>query len=166
MVRSAIVPAAVPSVRHKSTPLWRNRKLPTAKIGPDGTPVATRVMPARAPSVFHRSPPPSALTLTRLPSIFEHAESEPDCLRLLVGRLPASHTGPARPAARSAWPVSRHYARTLAHLAHQRDFDGYLLNVEVALAGGAEQARALAGWIAMLESELRARVGAHAQVVW
>ncbi|KAF7799963.1 hypothetical protein EIP86_011206 [Pleurotus ostreatoroseus] len=63
-------------------------------------------------------------------------------------------------------PVSPHYARLLAHLAYQRGFDGYLLNIECALAGGREQTRALCGWIALLESELKNLVGDHAQVVW
>lgn len=99
-------------------------------------------------------------------SIFEHAESAADCLQLLVGRLPSSQTGPAYPPSRSVWPISRHYARVLADLAYQRGFDGYLVNVENALEGGVEQTRALASWVALLESELRDRIGGHAEVVW
>ncbi|KAI0689105.1 glycosyl hydrolase family 85-domain-containing protein [Cytidiella melzeri] len=98
--------------------------------------------------------------------IFEHAESEQDCLRLLVGRLPHSRTGPARSSSNSSLPVSRHYARLLADLAYQRGFDGYLLNVEVPLQGGIEQCRALSTWISLLEAELKQRVGDHAQAIW
>lgn len=63
-------------------------------------------------------------------------------------------------------PMSRHYASLLAELAHQRGFDGYLLNVECPLRGGAEQARALAGWILLLRSQLSSKVGSHAQAIW
>ncbi|KAI0269338.1 glycosyl hydrolase family 85-domain-containing protein [Gloeopeniophorella convolvens] len=102
--------------------------------------------------------------------IFEHVESEPDCLRLLFGRLPASRTGPAVPAtvAGSAVPVSPHYARLLADLARQRGFDGYLLNFEWHLRaeGGIGQARAVSAWISLLEAELKAKIGPHAEVIW
>ncbi|KAI0751806.1 glycosyl hydrolase family 85-domain-containing protein [Daedaleopsis nitida] len=97
--------------------------------------------------------------------IFEHAESEADCLRLLVGALPTATTGPAKSNAHTL-PVSPHYARVLADLAYQRGFDGYLLNVEAPLRGGVEQTRALTLWIAMLEQELKRKVGVHAEVVW
>ncbi|KAI0745210.1 glycosyl hydrolase family 85-domain-containing protein [Earliella scabrosa] len=97
--------------------------------------------------------------------IFEHAESEADCLQLLVSSLPKSTTGPAKPNAQTL-PVSRHYARLLADLAYQRGFDGYLLNFEVPFQGGVEQTRALTLWIAMLEQELKRKVGVHAEVVW
>ena len=97
--------------------------------------------------------------------IFEHAESEADCLQLLVGSLPKSTTGPAKPNTQTL-PVSRHYARLLADLAYQRGFDGYLLNFEVPFQGGVEQTRALTLWIAMLEQELKRKVGVHAEVVW
>lgn len=63
-------------------------------------------------------------------------------------------------------PVSPHYARLLAELAHQRGFDGYLLNIETALGGGVEQTRALTLWIALLERELKRAVGQHAHVIW
>lgn len=99
-------------------------------------------------------------------SIFEHAESQADCLRLLVGRLPRSQTGPAYPPSRSVWPISRHYARILADLAYERGFDGYLVNIEVQLSGGIEQTRALSSWVGVLEHELRSRIGGHAQVIW
>lgn len=108
----------------------------------------------------------SALRHSRTHRIFEHAESEPDCLRLLVGRLPKSKTGPAHSSSNASLPVSRHYARLLADLAYQRGFDGYLLNVEVPLRGGIEQCRALSTWISLLEVELKQRVGPHAQAIW
>ncbi|EKM58962.1 glycoside hydrolase family 85 protein [Phanerochaete carnosa HHB-10118-sp] len=98
--------------------------------------------------------------------IFEHAESEADCLRLLVGRLPQSTSGPARPSPANSLPASSHYARLLANLAYQRGFDGYLLNFEAPLRGGVEQTRALTLWIGLLERELKRLVGEHAQVVW
>ncbi|KIP07565.1 glycoside hydrolase family 85 protein [Phlebiopsis gigantea 11061_1 CR5-6] len=98
--------------------------------------------------------------------IFEHQESEAECLRLLVGRLPQSQSGPAHPNAMRSLPVSPHYARLLAELAQQRGFDGYLLNVEVPLRGSVEQTRALCMWIALLEHELKRVVGEHAQVMW
>ncbi|TBU29158.1 glycosyl hydrolase family 85-domain-containing protein [Dichomitus squalens] len=98
--------------------------------------------------------------------IFEHAESEPDCLRLLVGSLPISRTGPARSNAYATIPVSPHYARLLAEIAYQRGFDGYLLNFEAPLRGGVEQTRALTLWIALLEQELKRKVGSHAEAMW
>ncbi|OCH93261.1 hypothetical protein OBBRIDRAFT_749870 [Obba rivulosa] len=97
--------------------------------------------------------------------IFE-GSGEEDCLRLLVGRLPQSRTGPAASSSASSFPVSPHYARVLADLAHQRGFDGYLLNFECPLRGGLEQARVLTAWIALLENELQRKVGSHAQVIW
>lgn len=98
--------------------------------------------------------------------IFEHTEGASDCLRLLVGRLPQSKTGPAAQSADNSFPLSPHYARLLADLALERGFDGYLLNVEVPLVGRAEQARALAAWIAVLDSELKHKVGSHAETIW
>ncbi|KAH9928859.1 glycosyl hydrolase family 85-domain-containing protein [Fomitopsis serialis] len=98
--------------------------------------------------------------------IFEHDAGQQDCLRVLVGHLPQSKTGPAAPSADSSFPLSPHYAKLLAELAHQRGFDGYLLNVEVPLIGRIEQARALAAWISVLESELKRRIGSHAETIW
>lgn len=98
--------------------------------------------------------------------IFEHAESEADCLRLLVGRLPQSKTGSAHTSPVNSLPASPHYARLLAKLAYQRGFDGYLLNFEVPLRGGVEQTRALTLWIGLLERELKRLVGEHAEVSW
>lgn len=62
--------------------------------------------------------------------------------------------------------LSSHYARLLANLAHQRGFDGYLLNFECNLRGGVEQAKALSAWIMLLQRELRKIVGPHAQATW
>jgi mannosyl-glycoprotein endo-beta-N-acetylglucosaminidase len=102
--------------------------------------------------------------------IFEHPESEPDVLRLLFGKLPASRTGTAIPPAiaTSALFVSPHYARLLANIAHQRGFDGYLLNFEwhLRIEGGIGQARALTAWISLLQAELKTKVGPHAEVIW
>ncbi|KAI0052666.1 glycoside hydrolase family 85 protein [Auriscalpium vulgare] len=102
--------------------------------------------------------------------IFEHPESEPDCLRLLFGRLPRSKTGPAAIAKTdtSPVPVSPHYARLLAELAYERGFDGYLLNFEFPLRadGGVGHSRALAAWIALLQAALKETVGPHAEVIW
>ena len=83
-----------------------------------------------------------------------------------MGRLPQSKTGPAATSADNSFPLSPHYARVLAELAYERGFDGYLLNVEVPLVGRIEQARALAAWIAVLESEMKHKVGSHAEVIW
>lgn len=63
-------------------------------------------------------------------------------------------------------PISKRYAVLLAELAHQRGFDGYLLNFEFPLQYNGNQARALAAWILLLRAELRAKVGSHAEVVW
>ncbi|KAK0490293.1 glycoside hydrolase family 85 protein [Armillaria novae-zelandiae] len=92
--------------------------------------------------------------------IFEGG-AEPDCLRLLVGKLPKSSTGPAvHLSSPSSIPVSPHYARVLAELAEERGFDGYLLNFDF------EQTRALSTWITILQSEMRNIVGPHSEVVW
>ena len=100
-------------------------------------------------------------------SIFEHAEGIEDCLRLILGDLPQAETGPAAGSSRTkSLLLSSHYARVLADLAYQRGFDGYLLNVEVPLEGGAEQTRALSAWISLLQHELLRKVGAHAEAIW
>ncbi|KAF9236910.1 glycoside hydrolase family 85 protein [Melanogaster broomeanus] len=91
--------------------------------------------------------------------IFEHRESESESLQIIVGQ-PQSNTSTG------GIPLSKRYAVLLAELAYQRGFDGYLLNFEYHLQGGTEQARALAAWILLLRSELRAKVGPHAQAVW
>lgn len=98
--------------------------------------------------------------------IFE-GSGESDVLQLLFGQLPVSVTGPALSAkAPESIPVSPHYARSLADLAHLRGFDGYLLNVECPLRGGPEQARALTAWIDLLRYHLKTQVGEHAEVIW
>ncbi|KAF9027236.1 hypothetical protein BDZ89DRAFT_1067058 [Hymenopellis radicata] len=98
--------------------------------------------------------------------IFEGG-AEADCLRLLVGKLPKSKTGPAKQHSHSqSIPVSPHYARLLAALAYEHGFDGYLLNFECPLQGGLEQTRALSAWITILQDELREKVGNHAEVIW
>ncbi|KAG2111423.1 glycosyl hydrolase family 85-domain-containing protein [Suillus cothurnatus] len=94
--------------------------------------------------------------------IFE-GSGEADCLQLIVG-CPQAGAGPTLRT--DSIPISRRYASVLAELARQRGFDGYLLNVECPLRGGPEQARALAGWILLLRSELVTKVGPHAQVIW
>ncbi|KAJ3797013.1 glycoside hydrolase family 85 protein [Lentinula aff. detonsa] len=92
---------------------------------------------------------------------------EQDCLRLLVGKLPKSRTGPvSQPTTFTSLPLSSHYARVLADLAKQRGFDGYLLNFECPLVGGMEQTRALAAWITLLQAELKLKVGSHAETMW
>ncbi|KAF7984889.1 hypothetical protein HWV62_10885 [Athelia sp. TMB] len=96
--------------------------------------------------------------------IFE-GSGEDDCLRLLVGQLPTSTSGPALPST-TTLPLSPHYARVLADLAAQRGFDGYLLNFECPLRGGVEQTRALSAWIPILQAEMLAKVGPHAQALW
>jgi hypothetical protein len=111
--------------------------------------------------------PTSPFTLlTCANRIFEHAEGQQDILRLLVGRLPSSSASSSSAPSQAGLPLSAHYARALAELARQRGFDGYLLNVEVPLAGGPAQARILAAWITLLREELRVRVGAHAETIW
>lgn len=100
-----------------------------------------------------RSRPGRFLTIIR---IFENDDGREECPGLIS---PAHASGP------SSNP-SLHHARTLANLAYQRGFDGYLLNMEVGLKEGMEQARNLSIWISLLEEELRRAIGDHAQVVW
>ncbi|KAF8999398.1 glycoside hydrolase family 85 protein [Cyathus striatus] len=98
--------------------------------------------------------------------IFEGGGEE-DCLRLLVGKMPSSSTGPAEQSILPrTLPISPYYARLLAELAHERGFDGYLLNFECPLAGNYEQTRALAAWITILQNELLKKVGPHAEAIW
>ncbi|KAJ7174428.1 glycosyl hydrolase family 85-domain-containing protein [Mycena filopes] len=118
-------------------------------------------------------PPPGWITAAHrqgvkmLGTLIFEGSGEDDCLRLLVGRLPKSKTGPVRqPPDFRSLPLSAHYARVLADLAYQRGFDGYLLNFECPLRGGIEQTRAVASWITLLVDELKRKIGAHAEVVW
>jgi mannosyl-glycoprotein endo-beta-N-acetylglucosaminidase len=87
-----------------------------------------------------------------------------------LARLPGSRTGPAVPVSveKSPVSVSHHYARLLAYLAHQRGFDGYLLNFEWHLRAdsGIGHTRALTAWVSLLQAELKAKVGPHAEVIW
>jgi mannosyl-glycoprotein endo-beta-N-acetylglucosaminidase len=96
--------------------------------------------------------------------IFE-AGGEEDCLRLIVGKLPACKTSQVHQSSFSL-PLSLLYARLLATLPHDRGFDGYLLKFECPLAGSFEQTRALAAWITLLQSELLEKVGSHAETIW
>ncbi|KZV80878.1 hypothetical protein EXIGLDRAFT_780418 [Exidia glandulosa HHB12029] len=97
--------------------------------------------PASWITAAHREGVPILGTL-----IFEWDESKPD-ISLLTSR-------------------GRLYASLLARLAHERGFDGWLLNVEVALPGGRAHAEKLLEWIGELKSEMRALVGEDAQVIW
>ncbi|KAJ6615525.1 glycoside hydrolase family 85 protein [Mycena sp. CBHHK59/15] len=118
-------------------------------------------------------PPPGWITAAHrqgvkmLGTLIFEGSGEDDCLRLLVGRLPKSKTGSARPPTDfRSLPLSPHYARVLAKLAQHRGFDGYLLNFECPLRGGFEQARALSAWITLLVDEMKATIGPHAEAVW
>ncbi|KAF8644098.1 hypothetical protein AX16_008691 [Volvariella volvacea WC 439] len=94
--------------------------------------------------------------------IFEPG-GEADCLRLVIGNYPDSTN---RPPTTTSFPLSDHYAKVLADLAYQRGFDGYLLNWECWLDEGANQARATAAWMTILQSELEKKVGPHAETIW
>ena len=105
--------------------------------------------------------------------IFEGG-AESDCLRLVVGKRPLSIAGQVnrsksgqvnRSKSSLSVPVSPYYARVLAELAHERGFDGYLLNFECPLTGVVET-RAVAAWITLLQSEILARVGPHGETHW
>ncbi|KAF7292815.1 Glycoside hydrolase family 85 protein [Mycena indigotica] len=118
-------------------------------------------------------PPPGWITTAHrqgvkmLGTLIFEGSGENDCLRLLVGRLPQSKSGPAsQPTDFRSLPLSPHYARVLANLADERGFDGYLLNFECPLRGGIEQTRSVAAWITLLVSELKSKIGAHAEVIW
>ena len=93
--------------------------------------------------------------------MFEHQESRADCLQLLCG--PSAQSDARR-------EVSQHYAALLARLARARGLDGYLLNFEYGLGtaghSGHDQARMLRAWISLLQDQLSAYVGHHAQVIW
>jgi len=96
--------------------------------------------------------------------IFEEGAEE-DCLRLIVGKIPASKTGQVGQAAFTL-PLSPYYAKLLAELARERGFDGYLLNFECRLGGSLEQTRALSAWITLLQSEILDKVGPHGETIW
>jgi mannosyl-glycoprotein endo-beta-N-acetylglucosaminidase len=84
---------------------------------------------------------------------------------MIIGKLPGQNLD-AEARADYSVPVSSYYAEVFADLAKERGFDGWLLNVEVGLQGGAEQARALAAWVTLLQQEMFKRVGPHSQVIW
>ena len=86
--------------------------------------------------------------------IFEHNEDILDLIRLLSGPDFAIEIDPSTP--------SEYYSFILADLARQRGFDGFLLNFEQSLPGGAKQANALSKWVRHLREELWKKVGPHA----
>jgi mannosyl-glycoprotein endo-beta-N-acetylglucosaminidase len=89
-------------------------------------------------------------------------------LRMLMGKIPGVNSA-AREAqilANATIPVSPYYAEVFADIAKERGFDGYLLNIEIGLGRGAEEARALSSWITLLQAELEKKVGPHAQTIW
>jgi|SRR6266545_835473 len=94
--------------------------------------------------------------------IVEPNGGEEDCKLLITGRTPPSRGGQVD----QSGAVSPHYARLLAELARERGFDGYLINIEVPLTGSYAQARALAAWITILQSELINKVGPYAETHW
>jgi mannosyl-glycoprotein endo-beta-N-acetylglucosaminidase len=95
--------------------------------------------------------------------IFEGGGEE-DCLRLIVGKTPSSPIQRTNPS--SGIPLSDHYAKSLAKLAMDLGFDGWLLNFECALQGGPTQTHLLSAWVTMLQIEMKSLVGDHAQVMW
>lgn len=118
-------------------------------------------------------------------SIFEWSESIPDLAFLLRG--PGSL---AAPTASTPAPFSPHFALALISLAEERNFDGFLINVEVPLDLGiglngepwspwaGEMARAmerarnaerLRQWVAFLRAEGETRMkklGRRWEIVW
>ena len=84
---------------------------------------------------------------------------------MIIGKLPGQNLA-ADAKADGSIPVSSYYAELFADLAKERGFDGWLLNVEVGLQGGVDQARALAAWVTLLQQEMFKRVGPHSQVIW
>lgn len=96
---------------------------------------------------------------TKSHRLFEGTDSESECLQLVVGRTGYVITD-------NKIPISKRYAVLLAELAYQRGFDGYLLDFESDLSYKTDHAHSLAAWILLLRTELRAKVGSHAQVVW
>jgi hypothetical protein len=95
-------------------------------------------------------------------------ESSDDLVQVITGPLPKSqNVSITSPQPSGSIALSPHYAHLLAELAYQRGFDGYLLNFESSFSQfEVEQSRALASWITILQSELQARIGPHAQTVW
>lgn len=85
-------------------------------------------------------------------------------LRMIMGLIPGVNS--TRTQANPTIPLSPYYAEVLADVAKERGFDGYLLNIEIGLGRGAEEARALASWITILQDQLVKKVGPHAQTIW
>jgi mannosyl-glycoprotein endo-beta-N-acetylglucosaminidase len=83
-----------------------------------------------------------------------------------MGRVPGVNSAEIETQANTTLPLTPYYAELFADIAKERGFDGYLLNIEIGLGRGAEQARALAAWITILQSELVRKVGPHAQTIW
>ncbi|KAK2462504.1 hypothetical protein APHAL10511_005474 [Amanita phalloides] len=88
--------------------------------------------------------------------LFEHEDHDADFRRLL--------SDPFSPNEENTF--SGYHATNLADLAHQRGFDGFLLNFERPVPGGADQAGLLAVWIRLLREELWKKVGPHAEAIW
>ncbi|KAF5337381.1 hypothetical protein D9611_002993 [Ephemerocybe angulata] len=118
-------------------------------------------------------PPPEWITAahragtTMLGTIIFEGGSELDMLRMLMGKVPGINTASeVETQANSTLPLTPYYAELLADIAAERGFDGYLLNIEIGLGRGAEQARVLAAWITILQAEMIKKVGPHAQTIW
>ncbi|KAJ2929356.1 hypothetical protein H1R20_g7745, partial [Candolleomyces eurysporus] len=117
-------------------------------------------------------PPPEWITAahragsTMLGTIIFEGGSEIDMLRMIMGRVPGVNSAEIETQANTTLPLTPYYAELFADIAKERGFDGYLLNIEIGLGRGAEQARALAAWITILQSELVKKVGPHAQTIW
>ncbi|TFK24205.1 hypothetical protein FA15DRAFT_641353 [Coprinopsis marcescibilis] len=116
-------------------------------------------------------PPPEWITaahrqgVSMLGTIIFEGGSEQDALRMIVGRLPGG-TDAQTYHVDFTVPVSSYYAELFADIAKERGFDGWLLNVEISLQGGAPQARGFAAWMTILQQEVLKKVGPHGQVIW
>ncbi|TFK24206.1 hypothetical protein FA15DRAFT_669759 [Coprinopsis marcescibilis] len=114
-------------------------------------------------------PPPEWITASHrqgvpiLGTIIFEGQSDLDLLRMVVGKLPE---GPNSQAVDYTVPVSSYYAELFADIAKERGFDGWLMNVEIYLQGGAAQARGLAAWMSLLTDAIHRKVGPHGQVIW
>lgn len=87
-------------------------------------------------------------------------------LRMIMGKIPGVNAVTVERVPNPTLPLTPYYAELFADLAAERGFDGYLLNIEIGLGGGTEQARALASWITILQAEMHRKVGPHAQTIW
>jgi len=84
---------------------------------------------------------------------------------MLIGKIPNVPTV-SNAKANNTIPITPYYAELFADLAAERGFDGYLLNIEISLVGGSEQARALVAWISILREQIQKKVGPHGKVIW